>query len=184
MSHVLLAGRFDNQIPPSIGDEDLREAINDLLNYQHNFIQTILSPKQGFTASKFMVIMEEESGYITDNLMPVMVYCPGARPGAVSGRGIMWVKPSIPQNQFLFGVRQMFGLEQIGMGIKEVNVLWFDGNPFRDRDLAARVGTTSWPLERPTLRQILGMIGFTMRGIVNLTLEPTNGPRSHPIEMN
>ena len=100
MSHLLTPGRSNDGNSPSIGDEDLRKAINHLLNYQHNLIQTATSPQQGFLASKFMAIMEGESGFIAAKLLPVMIYCPGGRLGAMPSRGILWVKPSIPESKF------------------------------------------------------------------------------------
>ena len=185
MSQNLIPGRYDNVIPPSIADERLREVINILLDNQHSQIQHTISRQEGFVDSNFAASIVDETGADSDSLLPVMVYCPGASLGSSLGRATLWVKPTIPKLHLIYAIRRAFGLDLMGLAFEEATVTWIDGgNPFQDPEMTARVGFDTWSDEKPTIRQFLGMIGYTMRGLLKVTVQPVDGSRWEPIELD
>ena len=98
-----------------------------------------------------------------DCLIPIMINCPW--PADNHRRGIIYLKPSIPIEEFCTAVNDMFGMINNGMVCLKASIRWMNENPYHYPHLATSVGVSDYPSTWPTVEQDFRMIGKTMNGV-------------------
>ena len=165
MSALPALESYPNNIPASIsGDHDGQ--IGHLINNLHNYLQYYISPREGSAPSTFIGTRVLAGGRTDDSPVPIMVHCPW--PAKDHRHGIIYLKPSVPDNDFCSAVNEMFDMINNGMVCLKPKIEWMDFNPYHDAQLAARMGVSDYPKIMPTDEQDFRMIGITMNGIFSM----------------